>query len=56
MDEAELFVSMEAFDFAIGSMTSVDEVPAGKSGLAAGAAECVGVNIVSTPSSTNSPP
>ena len=55
VDGAELFVSMEAFDFAIGSMTSVDEVPAGKSGLAAGAAECVGVDMVSTPSLTISP-
>ena len=55
MDEAELFVSTEAFGFAIGSLTSVDEVPAGKSGLAAGAAECVGVDIVSTPSLTISP-
>jgi hypothetical protein len=46
---------MEAFDFAIGSMASVDEVPAGKGVLAAGAAECVGVDISLTPSSTISP-
>ena len=55
VDEVVLFASMGASSFAMGSLTSVDEVSAGNSGLAAGAAECVGVNIVSTPSLTISP-
>jgi hypothetical protein len=49
---AELFVSMSALNFAIGSMASVDEVPAGKSVLAAGAAESVGVDNMLTSSPT----
>ena len=49
---AELFVSMSALNFAIGSLASVDEVLAGKSVLAAGAAESVGVDNMLTLSPT----
>ena len=55
MDEVDLFASIEAWSFAMGSLASVGDVSAGNSRLAAGAAECVGVDIVSTPSSTISP-
>ena len=55
VDEVGLFASMEALSFAMGSLASVGDVSAGDSGLAAGAAECVGVDMVSTPSSTISP-
>ena len=55
MDEVGLFPSMKALSFAMGSLASVGDVSAGDSRLAAGAAECVGVDIVSTPSSTISP-
>ena len=52
---AELFVSMSAWNFAIGSLASVDGVLAGKSVLAARAAENVGVNDKSTLSPMVSP-
>ena len=55
VDEVGLFPSMKALSFAMGSLASVGDVSAGDSGLAAGAAECVGVDIVSTPSLTISP-
>ena len=52
---AELFVSMSAWNFAIGSLASVDGVLAGKSVLAARAAENVGVNDKSALSPMVSP-
>ena len=55
MDEVILFASDEASSFAMGSETSIVDASAGNGGLAAVAAECVGVNIVSTPSSNISP-
>ena len=50
-----LLVSMSAWNFAIGSLASVDGVLAGKSVLAGRAAENVGVNDKSTLSSMVSP-
>ena len=50
-----LLVSMSAWNFAIGSLASVDGVLAGKSVLAARAAENVGVNDKSTLSPMVSP-
>ena len=55
MDEVILFASDEASSFAMGSETSIVDASAGNGGLAAVAAECVGVNIVSTPSLNISP-
>ena len=49
---AELFVSMSAWNFAIGSLACVDGVLAGKGVLTAGAAESVGVDNMSTLSPT----
>ena len=49
---AELFVSMSAWNFAIGSLACVDGVLAGKGVLTAGAAESVGVDNMPTLSPT----
>ena len=49
---AELFVSMSAWDFAIGPLACVDGVLACKGVLTAGAAESVGVDNMSTLSPT----
>ena len=55
MDEAILFSSDVGSSFAMGLETFIVDMSAGDGGLAAGAAERVGVNIVSTPSSCISP-
>ena len=55
MDEVVLFASMEASSFAMGSETSIVDASAGNGGLAAVAAECVGVNRMFSPSLSISP-
>ena len=55
MDEVILFSSDVASSFAMGLETSIVDVSAGDGGLAAVAAECVGVDRMSTPSSCISP-
>ena len=56
MDEVILFASDEASSFAMGSETSIVDASAGNGGLAAVAAECVGVNRMFSPSLSISPP
>ena len=50
VDEVILFASEEASSFAIGLETSIVDASAGNGGLAAVAAECVGVNRMFSPS------
>ena len=55
MDEVILFASEEASSFAMGLETSIVDASAGNGGLAAVAAECVGVNMLFSPSLSISP-
>ena len=55
MDEVILFASEEASSFAMGLETSIVDASAGNGGLAAVAAECVGVNRMFSPSLSISP-
>ena len=55
VDEVILFASEEASSFAIGLETSIVDASAGNGGLAAVAAECVGVNMLFSPSLSISP-